>query len=110
MASKDLVAASSTPIVLGILARGESYGYDIIQQVKTASGGKLEWTDGMLYPVLHRLEDRGLIHSRWGVSENGRKRKYYRLEKEGRARLIEEKEKWKMVNSTLTRVWRAAHV
>ncbi len=110
MASKDLVAASSTPIVLGILARGESYGYEIIQQVKAASGGELEWSDGMLYPVLHRLERRGLIRSRWGVSENGRKRRYYRLEKKGRAKLIEEKEEWKMVNFTLTRLWRAAHV
>lgn len=110
MASKDLVAASSTPIVLGILARGESYGYEIIQQVKTASGGELEWSDGMLYPVLHRLEHKGLIRSRWGVSENGRKRKYYRLEKKGKTRLIEEKDQWKAVNSTLTRVWRAANV
>ena len=110
MASKDLVAASSTPIVLGILARGESYGYDIIQQVKAASGGELEWSDGMLYPVLHRLETQGLIHSRWAVSENGRKRKYYRLEKKGKARLVEEKEQWKAVNSTLSRLWRAANV
>lgn len=110
MASKDLVAASSTSIVLGILARGESYGYDIIQQVKAASGGQLEWSDGMLYPVLHRLEHQGLIRSRWAVSENGRKRKYYRLEKQGKARLAVEKEEWKTVNSTLTRLWRAADV
>ena len=56
MPSKDLVAASSTPIVLAILARGESYGYEILQEVRAVSGGELEWTDGMLYPLLHRLE------------------------------------------------------
>jgi hypothetical protein len=53
--SKDLIAASSTPIVLAILAEGDSYGYAILQRVRDVSGGRLEWTDGMLYPVLHRL-------------------------------------------------------
>jgi PadR family transcriptional regulator, regulatory protein PadR len=54
--NKDLVAASSTPLVLAILAEGDSYGYAILQRVRELSGGELEWTDGMLYPVLHRLE------------------------------------------------------
>src|SRR4051812_26722263 len=52
---KDLVAASATPLVLGILAGGESYGYAIIKHVGEVSGGQLEWTDGLLYPLLHRL-------------------------------------------------------
>ncbi len=60
---KDLVAASATPLVLGILAEGESYGYAIIQQVREQSGGQLEWSEGMLYPVLHRLEREKLIRS-----------------------------------------------
>ena len=67
------------------MAKGESYGYAIIQEVKARSGGKLQWTDGMLYPVLHRMEHRGLIKSRWGESETGRKRKYYSLKKDGKA-------------------------
>jgi hypothetical protein len=56
---KDLMAASSTPIVLAILAEGDSYGYAILKRVRELSGGRLEWTDGMLYPVLHRLERLG---------------------------------------------------
>ena len=81
--SKDLVAASATPLVLGILAEGDSYGYAIIKRVTELSGGHLHWTDGMLYPVLHRLERQGLIASNWVASETGRKRKYYRITKEG---------------------------
>ena len=66
MIRKELVAASAEPMILALLAKGESYGYAIIQEVKARSGGKLQWTDGMLYPVLHRMEHRGLIKSRWG--------------------------------------------
>jgi len=72
---KELVAASSVPLILSILTEGESYGYAIIQRVKELSGGKIEWTDGMLYPVLHWLEDRGLVTGHWEESETGRKRK-----------------------------------
>ena len=77
--NKDLIAASSTPIVLAILAEGDSYGYAILQRVRELSGGHLEWTDGMLYPVLHRLERLGHVEARWEVAESGRRRKYYRI-------------------------------
>ena len=63
--TKDLVAASATPLVLGILAEGESYGYAILKQVNELSGGQLEWTDGLLYPLLHRLERLGHVESAW---------------------------------------------
>ena len=79
--SKDLVAASATPLVLAILAEGDSYGYAIIKRVAELSGGQLQWTDGMLYPVLHRLERQGYVAAKWGESETGRKRKYYRITK-----------------------------
>ena len=79
--SKDLVAASATPLVLSILAEGDSYGYAIIKRVAELSGGDLQWTDGMLYPVLHRLERQELVAAKWGASESGRKRKYYRITK-----------------------------
>ena len=62
---KDLVAAAATPMVLGILAEGESYGYAILQRVSELSGGELEWSDGMLYPLLHRLERLGHVESAW---------------------------------------------
>ena len=79
--SKELVAASATPLVLSILAEGDNYGYAIIKRVGHLSGGKLPWTDGMLYPVLHRLEKQKLIESYQQTATSGRKRKYYKLKK-----------------------------
>ena len=103
--SKDLVAASATPLILSILAQGESYGYAIIKRVRELSGGQMQWTDGMLYPVLHRLERQGSIEARWGASENGRKRKYYSLRKKGIEELKLQKDQWMQVHETLQRSW-----
>ena len=105
MISKELVAASSEAIVLSILERGENYGYEIIRFVRESSQERIQWTDGMLYPVLHRLEKRGCILSRWRQAENGRRRKYYRLKPKGRRALEEQKEQWSAVQSTLTALW-----
>jgi DNA-binding PadR family transcriptional regulator len=107
MASKDLVAASSRPLVLSILAAGENYGYSILQEVKRLSKGELEWTDGMLYPVLHRLEREGLIQARWRTAETGRKRKYYRLSANGGRELETQRQQWMTVHRTLNQAWRA---
>jgi len=104
--SKDLMAASSTPIVLAILAEGDSYGYAILQRVKALSGGRMEWTDGMLYPVLHRLERLGQVKARWAVAESGRRRKYYRITADGRAQLAEDRRQWQAVDATLRGIWR----
>jgi len=101
MIRKELVAASAEPLILSLLARGESYGYAILQEIKARSGGKLQWTDGMLYPVLHRLERRGLIKARWGESDTGRKRKYYSLKKEGKTAMVKHEEQWSLVHSVL---------
>lgn len=106
---KELVAASSVPMVLCLLAEGDSYGYAIIQRVRELSGGKIEWTDGMLYPVLHWLEDQGQVSSRWVTSEAGRRRKYYSLRQEGRESLRRQKEQWSVVTSTLEQLWRPQH-
>jgi PadR family transcriptional regulator, regulatory protein PadR len=103
---KDLVAASATPLVLAILAQGDSYGYAIIKRVTELSGGRLQWTDGMLYPVLHRLERQGLVAAKWRASEAGRKRKYYRITKEGRAQLALQQQQWRAVDSTLRGIWK----
>ena len=105
--NKDLVAASSTPLVLAILADGDSYGYAILQRVRELSGGEIEWTDGMLYPVLHRLERAGLVESRWEKAESGRRRKYYRLTEEGREQLAEERRQWRTVDQALRKIWSA---
>jgi PadR family transcriptional regulator, regulatory protein PadR len=107
---KELVAASSVPLVLSILSEGDNYGYAIIERVKELSGGKIVWTDGMLYPVLHWLEDQHLVRSRWVESEAGRKRKYYALKSEGRRTLREQQEQWTLVNSVMNQLWRPQHV
>lgn len=100
---KDLVAASATPIVLAILKRGESYGYAIIQKVREVSDGRLTWSDGMLYPLLHRLEDAGLVSSFWQKADTGRRRKYYRITQEGEEELQRLVEQWAVVHSALQR-------
>jgi DNA-binding PadR family transcriptional regulator len=105
--NKDLIAASSTPIVLAILAEGDSYGYAILQRVRELSGGRLAWTDGMLYPVLHRLERFGHVEARWEVAASGRRRKYYRITPPGRAHLAEERRQWQAVDATLRGLWQA---
>ena len=106
---KELVAASSVPLVLSILSEGDSYGYAIIQRVKDLSCGKIEWTDGMLYPVLHWLEDRRMVRSRWEKADSGRKRKYYSIQPAGRHALREQKEQWMAVTSTLNQIWKPQH-
>ena len=98
---KDLVAASATPLVLAILSEGESYGYAIIKRVDELSGGELQWTDGMLYPVLHRLERNGLVKASWGQAESGRRRKYYRITEHGSKELADQRRQWRVVNETL---------
>ena len=103
--SKDLVAASATPLVLSILSKGENYGYAIIKRVRELSKGQMQWTDGMLYPVLHRLEGQKLIQSKWRKSETGRKRKYYKIKKKGTKVLKEQQNQWKVVYSTLRQLW-----
>jgi PadR family transcriptional regulator len=105
---KDLVAASATPLVLAILTEGESYGYAIIKRVADLSGGELQWTDGMLYPLLHRLERNGLVKAVWGKSESGRRRKYYRLTRAGAEQLDRQRRQWQVVDQAMRGVGRLA--
>ena len=105
MPSKGLVAASSKPVILTILAGGEMYGYQIIQRVLELSGGALEWSEGLLYPLLHRMEDDSFVRSQWKKSESGRLRKYYRLTDSGRRELEKEREEWMKVHGVLSRLW-----
>jgi DNA-binding PadR family transcriptional regulator len=106
MLAKELVAASTVPLVLSVLTEGESYGYALIQRVRELSGGQIEWTEGMLYPVLHWMEKEELIEAEWREAESGRKRKYYRLRKEGRKALRAEKQQWLAVHETLAKLWK----
>ena len=103
--SKSLVAASSKPLILAILQQGPSYGYKIIQRVNEISKGQIEWADGMLYPVLHRLEKDKLIQSKWEQSEEGRHRKYYHITALGKQALHAEKANWVSMNNIMLNVW-----
>lgn len=105
MVDKDLVAAMAAPLVLSILAEGDSYGYDILRRVKELSGGELEWTDGTLYPLLHRLERMGRVTARWGESPEGRRRKYYTITDEGRHHLADQRSQWETATRTLGGLW-----
>ncbi|MFO7959590.1 MAG: PadR family transcriptional regulator [Nitriliruptoraceae bacterium] len=102
---KDLVAAAATPLVLAILAEEESYGYAILQRVRELSNGELEWSDGMLYPLLHRLQRLGYVTAAWRTPPQGRRRKYYAITAEGQAALAEHQLQWVTVARTLRGVW-----
>ena len=105
MIAKALIAASTKPMILSILLTGENYGYQIIQSVKRISGGRLDWSDGMLYPVLHRLEKDGFIQSKWKISEEDRRRKYYSITDLGREELEADMAQWKSVHEALSKLW-----
>jgi PadR family transcriptional regulator, regulatory protein PadR len=110
MLARELVAASAEPLILSLLRQRESYGYAILQEIKARSQGRIQWTDGMLYPVLHRMERAGLIDSCWVEAETGRKRKYYSITRAGRKALGEQSDQWLTVHTVLTRLWKEQHV
>ena len=103
--AKDLVAASATPMVLGILAEGESYGYAILKRINELSGGELDWSEGLLYPLLHRLERLGYVESTWRAVAGERRRKYYRITAAGLAELAEQRRQWDTVVEALRKIW-----
>ena len=105
---KDLVAASATPLVLAILASGESYGYAILKRVRELSDGELDWTDGMLYPLLHRLSRLGYVTTEWRTPPGERRRRYYAITDEGRAALAEQRRQWTTVTRALGDVMRGS--
>src|SRR5215207_3685612 len=104
---KDLVAASAIPLVLAILDEGESYGYAILKRIDELSGGEMEWTDGMLYPLLHRLDRLGYLEARWVAPPGGRKRRYYCITTAGQDALTEQRRQWEVVAGALQTAWRS---
>ncbi len=106
--SKSLVAASTRPMILSLLLKGESYGYRILQDVMSLSGGEIDWSEALLYPVLHRMEKEGVIRSRWKTAGEKRMRKYYGLTELGRLELEAEKQSWLSIHGAFLRLWTAA--
>ena len=105
MASKGLMAATTKPLILTILSAGKNYGYNLIQKVKEISDGQLQWSDGMLYPVLHRLEKDGFITSEWIITSSDRRRKYYSITVTGKEELHSAREDWVSLHSILDNLW-----
>ena len=105
MLNKELTGACSTPIILSVISKQESYGYQIIQDIREQSNQKIEWSEGMLYPLLRRMEQQGLLKSRWHTPETGRKRRYYEITTKGRHALSKEQENWREANTMLESIW-----
>ena len=105
MITRELAGASAKPLILSILASGESYGYAILQRIEDLSDGSLSWDDGTLYPVLHRLENDGLLTSTWRKPGNQRRRKYYTITSKGLKSLEKEKAQWLRVDAVLAQLW-----
>ena len=98
MISKALIAASTKPLVLTILKSGENYGYQIIQIIRQFSGGCLEWSEPMLYPLLQRMERDGLVKSKWKITDSKRLRKYYSITEKGLKEQEQDKNQWFLVS------------
>ncbi len=103
--NRELTAASTIPLILSILSREDCYGYALIKEVGVISESQITWSDGMLYPVLRRLETQGLISSYWLAADSGRRRRYYKIEKGGSQELLGWREQWTLVGGVLDRLW-----
>lgn len=102
--SLDLVQGTLDVLVLRTLSWGAQHGYAVARWIRESSGESLAVEDRALYVALHRLEARGFIESDWGVSENNRKAKYYRLTSAGRRELRAETERWTRYAEAVFRV------
>jgi PadR family transcriptional regulator len=104
----DLVQGTLDMLILKALVRGAMHGYGIVEFIQRTSEDVLRVEEGALYPALHRLELRGLLAAEWGVSENKRRAKYYRLTAAGRKRLAEEATNWDRLSAAIARVMQTA--
>ncbi len=104
----DLLQGTLDMLILRVLARGENHGWGIADRIAQLSKSVLSVGEGSLYPALYRLQDQGWIESEWGVSENNRKAKFYRLTKTGRKQLEVEQETWDRLTGAIAEVMRSA--
>jgi PadR family transcriptional regulator, regulatory protein PadR len=101
---KDLVGASTSLLVLTVLAREASYGYRIIRSINSEADGIFEWQEGTVYPVLHKLEKEGLVRTQWQQADTGRRRKYYYITAKGRDALGAGIEQWDAFHGLVSRM------
>ena len=103
----SLLQGTLDMLVLKTLTRGAMHGYAITEFIQQTSDSLLRVEEGALYPALHRLELRGWLSSEWGVSENNRRAKYYRLTPAGRKQLAAESATWQRLSGAVMRVMEA---
>ena len=108
MADLDLLQGTLDLLILKTLAWQPMHGYGVAEWIRDRTRDDLQIADGALYTALHRLEKRALIHSEWGVSENNRKAKYYRLTPNGRKQLREQSERWARYTRAVSAVLQTA--
>ena len=101
---KELVGASTSLLVLGILSRDASYGYEIVKKVNAEADGLFLWQEGTIYPVLHKLEKEGLVRTQWQEAGTRRRRKYYYITAPGREALSSQVEKWNAFHGLVNRI------
>ena len=104
----DLMQGTLELLILKTLSRDSMHGYGIAQRIHAAVDDLLKIEDGSLYPALYRMEERGWITSEWGLSENNRRAKFYKLTKAGRKQLDGERANWERVSQAVTRILRTA--
>lgn len=103
----DVLQGTLDLLILKALTLGALHGWGISKRIRQLSDDVLEVNQGSLYPALHRLEDRGLIAAEWGVSDEGRRAKFYTLTREGRAQFVEDRESWSVFAEAMARVLQA---
>ena len=100
----DLLQGTLALLVLKTLARGPSHGYGITLHIQMVSKDILRVEEGSLYPALHRMEQDGWVSAEWGISENNRRARYYRLSAKGRKQLAEEEKNWERLTQPVAHV------
>ena len=104
----DILKGTLDLLILQALSFRPAHGYTVAKWVETATNDALALGEGTLYPALHRLEERGWVTAEWGVSENNRQAKFYRLTAKGRTQLEKETSQWKEMCEAISRVMKAA--
>ncbi|MGB0123166.1 MAG: PadR family transcriptional regulator [Silvibacterium sp.] len=104
----ELIQGTLEMLVLKSLARGPLHGYGVAEWIQQTSQQVLKVEEGALYPALHRLELRGLLHARWGASDNNRRAKFYELTVDGRKRLNAESQRWARLSAAVAFVMQAS--
>lgn len=104
----DLMQGTLELLILKTLARDSMHGYGIAQRIHAVADDLLKIEDGSLYPALYRMEERGWIKSKWDLSENNRRAKFYKLTSAGRRQLEAESDNWERISRAITRILQTA--